>query len=113
MALDTWTSKQHRDAFFVDLRDLLAKYPNIAGHMAREYENDPTNPAWSPDESYDRFNPRSPMIVQGIVLIVSHANLEHYEDVATLSPFEQSTFMTQGLLSKASSSWGLDPIEFD
>lgn len=114
MAVDVWASKQHRDAFFADLRELMARYPCIANGMAREYDSDPTNSKWSGDDNgYDRFNPKSPMILQGVVVIVSHANLEHFEDMVTLVPYEQSGFMTQGMLTKASSCWGLDPIDID
>lgn len=41
------------------------------------------------------------MFLQGVVVIVSHANMEHYEDLDVLTPYEQSGFLTTGMLSRA------------
>ena len=103
MDTQIWDSKQQRDQFFQELRDLLAKYPNIALNQRREYERRPELLAdyEVEDDGYPRWDPESPMILHGIVLLVNHSNLEHFEDLQLLIPFEQSNYHTVGMLSNA------------
>lgn len=108
--MDTiWANKQQREEFFTKLRAVLDEYPNISQRMIHSYQDDPTHACWDHGaEGYVAFDPSSPMFLQGVVLIVTHANLEHYEDLDVLAPYEQSNFMTLGLLTKACSIFGIE-----
>lgn len=101
MTAKTWPDKQTRDTFFDELRALIARYPNLSDHMARHYENCPEDHGWDEEDGYPAYDLKSPMFLQGVVVIVSHANMEHYEDLDVLTPYEQSGFMTTGMLSRA------------
>jgi hypothetical protein len=103
MTVNVWPDKRTRDAFFTELRLLVDRYPNLADHMSRDYADDPTDEHWGDEnEDYAKYDPKSPMFLQGIVLVISHTNMEHYEDLTVLDPYEQSSYMTKGILSAAS-----------
>lgn len=105
-----WPNKKIRDEFFEELRALLEKYPNISNHMIRMYDEDPTNACWSPSDGYPIFDPNSPIFLQGVVIVVSHSNMEHYEDLSILEPYDQSHFLSGGILNRASVIYGPDDV---
>lgn len=103
--VDVWNNKQQRAEFFAELSTLLEKYANIAENMARNYTADPTA-GWDPE-----YDPTSPVIVRGIVIVITHANMENFEDLQILEPYDQSHYLTAGMLGRASSIYGLDEVE--
>lgn len=97
-----WPTKQVRDNFFEELRALIERYPTLADRMARSYAEDPADLAWGEiGDGYPAYDPASPMFLQGIVVLVSYCNLEHFENLTILDPFEQSHYMTAGMVDKA------------
>lgn len=100
MTVEVWPNKEKRDQFFDELRALIARYPNIGDHMAREYAEDPTSFDTMPD-SYPTYNSESPVYLEGIIVIVTHANMENFETLAVLEPYSQSHYLSNGMLSRA------------
>lgn len=111
MTTQTWPNRQVHEQFFDELRALLERYPNITDRMIMDYEDNPSNPHWSHDGGYDHFSPKSPTFLQGVIVLVSYSNMEHYEDLNVLEPYEQSSFMSVGMLSRASSGYGLPDLD--
>lgn len=109
MDVDVWVNKKQREEFFEELRALIQKYPNIGDHMKREYAEDPTDSAWD-ITGYVSFDPSAPTVLQGVVLLISHTNLDGFEDLQVLEPFDQSHYFTSGMLTRADSMYGLDGI---
>lgn len=97
--VDQWPNEAIREEFFGKLRQLIAEYPNLADRMARDEAESgicDCDPAQHP-----KFDPSSPVYLQGLVLVISHANMDHFEDISILAPPGQSTFMTKGLIASA------------
>lgn len=105
-----WPDKQKRDEFFDELRALLNKYPNLANYQARKYAFDAANME-APGDGYPVYDPASPMFLQGVVVLLTHSNMENYEDLQILDPYEQSHYLTVGMLSRASTEFGFEDIE--
>lgn len=99
MATD-WPSKEKKNEFFEDLRALIAKHPNLADRMARENAEVPIC-IEEHDDGTDQYDPDSPVLLEGIVVLLSFTNLERYENLIILDPYEQSSFMTNGMLNRA------------
>lgn len=95
-----WSSKEQRDAFFSELRELIGRYQNIGDWQFRKYNEDPEGYP-EPDDGYPSFDPNSPMFLHSIVLIVTHTNMENWENLLLLDPFEQSMYATIGLVASA------------
>lgn len=99
MTVGPWPDKATWDNFFDDFRALLEKYPMIGNRMARGYAEDECT--CEPEADFPKYDPNSPVFMQGVVIIVSHSNMDGFEDLSILEPFEQSTYLTAGLLSRA------------
>lgn len=102
-AMPAWPNKQTRDQFFAEFKELLEKYPHL-----KSTEDAPERFGEDMEDGYPEFDPASPLILQGIVVILSYSNLEHFEDIQILDPFEQSFYMSYGLLARAGAIFGLD-----
>jgi hypothetical protein len=94
---DAFVDKDIREQFFNELRELVGRYPSLANRMARGYEEC----LLSHDHDDGEYDPKSPTFLQGIVLLVSHTNMDHYEDMSVLDPMEQSAYLTRGMLHAA------------
>lgn len=96
MPFDT---KARRIEFFDRLDQLLNDYPELQTRMLRSYEEDPADEHWISQE--ENFDPQSPTLRTGLVLVIAHANMQMWEDVTFLEPPNQSRFLTAGLLTNA------------
>lgn len=101
MNVAPWPNRKIREDFFAELKVLLDKYPHLGAMDIREVDDEDDI-----DEGYPAFDPNSPMILQGVVLVLSYSNLEHYENIQILTPFEQSYYMSCGLLTRADTLMG-------
>ena len=95
-----WESKEQRDSFFADLRELINKYPNIGTYILRKYQEEPED-FGRKEDGYPYFDPESPMFLNSIVVIVTHTNLHNWEDLLVLDPMEQSLYTTTGVVAAA------------
>lgn len=102
-SVPAWPNKQTRDQFFAEFKELLEKYPHL-----KSTDDAPERFGEDVVDGYPEFDPTSPLILQGVVIILSYSNLEHFENIQILNPFEQSFYMSYGLLNRASTLFGLD-----
>lgn len=94
-------TRSRRSQFFDRLRSLIDEFPEITDRQRRQWEHDPHDEHWQAENGYPAFDPKAPIAVEGILLIVSCRNLDGYENIAFIEPHEQSHFMTKGLLAEA------------
>jgi len=92
--------EERRIEFFDRLSDLLDDFPELQTRMQRSHQNDPSDDHWY-DEDGEDFDPQSPTLRTGIVLVIAHANMQMWEDISFLEPPHQSRFLTVGLLTEA------------
>lgn len=100
---EIWPNTARRDEFFQRLAALIDEFPEISSFLRRAYEAShfdgiDIEPEWA-------YNPESPTIIQGLVLIVSTTNMEMWEDVMVMDPTRQSQYLTEGLLNAAQRMW--------
>jgi hypothetical protein len=87
-----------RNRFWDELSELLDRYPSIVeGFIEACKENADVDDL----VPFDEF---SPVVRNGIVLIMAFRNLDNHESLLTLDPMQQSEYMTQGMLSVAADS---------
>lgn len=99
---DLFPDRATQDRFFVELRELIERYPSIGGRMAATFEGDPDAEWAAPCDSYHKgFDPASPMLCDGLIVIVSHRNLDGFEDMSVIRPRETSHYQDLGLLHAA------------
>ena len=88
---------QERDEFWARIDSVIADYPSLLNGLDAIYEGD--------DDSYgDVYNPMSPKVVTGRVLILGCANLENWESFIVIDPQDQSVFIKDGLIANAASN---------
>ena len=96
-----WESKDQRDSFFADLRELIGKYPNLGTYIFRKYQENPEE-FGEQEDGYPYFDPDSPMFLNSLVLLITHTNVHNWEDLLVLDPMEQSLYTTIGLVDASS-----------
>lgn len=101
-----WPKVARRNEFFAKLEALIDEYPELTDSMSRQYKLDPSGPYWEAQDDEPKYDPTSPVMVTGIVLVVSTTNTEGWEDIIVTEPFRQSSFMTHGLIGEALSFTG-------
>ena len=84
--------RKTRDAFWHDIREVIDRYPSIIDNLDAMLEGDE-------DGEGIPYDSASPKLIDGLVLIISIRNLDGWESSCTLDPYEQSAYMTQGLLN--------------
>jgi hypothetical protein len=99
--VSAFVTPARRGEFFDKLDALLNEFPEIESRMKRSYAEDPTDPYWTDDEEHQEFDPASPVVRTGIVLVLAHSNMQQWEDISWLDPLTQPHFMTKGLLATA------------
>ena len=104
--VSTWPKIARRNEFFDRLSALMDEYPELTNQMSRQYAVDPSAPYWELRDDEPAYDPASPVMVTGIVLIISTSNTEGWEDVTVTEPFRQSSFLTHGLIGEALSFTG-------
>jgi len=91
-----------QDRFFSELRELIDRYPSIGGRMAATAADDPGADWALPVPGYHSgFDPSAPMLLEGIVLVVSHRNIDGFEDLSVIRQRESSHYHDLGLLTAA------------
>jgi hypothetical protein len=76
-----------RKEFHEKLVALIGEYPELAV--------DPL------EDEYEGFDPESPRMLQGHVLVLSYENLDGYGQLLWSAPFDQNYYQTLGMLAKA------------
>lgn len=87
-------NKQRKEKFFDRLNELISEYPEIISPYEDEDDDDH-------DEDCD-FDPNSPKVVTGMVLLITTNDLNNYETLFFEKPLEQSHFHTVGMVKAAS-----------
>lgn len=77
-----------QDAFFDALEGLIAEYPEITN-------GDPDDLA---DEITDGFDPSSPKMLAGLVLLLATNNVDGWSELTVLRPRNQLHYFTTGML---------------
>jgi hypothetical protein len=91
-----------QDRFFAELRELIERFPSIGGRMAATFAADPSADWAQPVEGHHAvFDPASPMLCDGLVVIVSHRNLDGFEEMSVIRQRESSHYHDLGLLTAA------------
>ena len=101
-----WPKRQRQDEFFARLEALMSEYPEITNVMSRQYALDPADSMWESTNDQPGYDPSSPVMVTGIVLIVTSTNTEGWEDMTVSEPYQQSIYMTHGIIGEALSITG-------
>lgn len=97
MTAPIWPDGQRRQEFFARLEHLIQQYPELTNILQREHALDPCSSYWDCADGTS-FDPNCPNVVQGIVLLISTANLDGWEDFVITDPAPQSQYMTNGML---------------
>ena len=87
-----WKDNDRRAEFFARLEELIGEYPELLG---------PQDPDDIVDEVVDGYDPKSPKIRTGIVLVLAYGNLDYWDELVPTSPLAQSHYMTIGMLHQA------------
>ena len=99
-----WPSKSRRDDFFERFRSLIDDFPELAKASTEFQElqyGSPDEKLEDAELGYPSFDAAVPNAVHGIVVILHWRNLDGYEDSMVLEPWEQSEYLTEGLISDA------------
>ncbi len=97
----TWPDRSRHVEFFDEIRAVIERYPELSNHMKRMWEDDPTASYWDFGRGYPAYDPDDPHFLQGIVILVSFANMANFQDMGVLQPVGQSHYMTMGMLIEA------------
>lgn len=99
---DLFPDRATQDRFFTELRDLIDRYPSIGGRMSATAADNPDAEWAAPQPGWHNgFDPSSPMLLEGLVLVVSHRNLDGFEDLSVIRQRESSHYQDLGLLTAA------------
>ena len=101
-----WLSTKRRDEFFSRLDQLILEYPELHSVMAREYSADPASDYWDSECDIPNYNPEAAVFQQGVVLLISTANVDNWEDLIITEPTRQSQYMTAGMVHAAMNVMG-------
>lgn len=101
-----WLSTKRRDEFFAKLDKLILEYPELHNVMAREYSADPCADYWDSECDIPNFDPNAAVFQQGVVLLISTANVDNWEDLIITEPTRQSQYMTAGMVQAAMNVMG-------
>ena len=82
------TDERHKE-FFARLEDLVAQYDELALPSIDLCED--------PD-----FDPAAPKMIDGMVVVICYKNIQGFEELMTIAPLHQNSYLTIGLLSEAS-----------
>jgi hypothetical protein len=85
MSLDT----DERNKFHEELAELIAKYPGLSNEP--EYHED----------CDCGFDPDSPKMLTGVLLVLSYQNMDAYNELFWTDPLHQSHFTSVGLAAAA------------
>jgi len=86
--MDLHEYNERRKEFHEKLVALLSDYPEIATDMLDLDE-------------IEGFDPNSPRVLQGHVLVVAYENLDVYGQLLWSAPYDQNYYQTLGMLQKA------------
>lgn len=86
-----WRDVDRQQAFFAKLEGLLSEFPEIVDRDVEELT----------DEILDGYDPSSPKMLTGLVVLVAHDNLADWSEMTVLHPRQQSHYMTTGMLHQA------------
>lgn len=87
-----WKDEERRTEFFARLEHLLGDYPELLGPQDQED---------IVDEVLNGYDPNTPKLCNGIVLVLAYGNLDHWDELVTTQPKAQSHYMTIGMLHQA------------
>jgi hypothetical protein len=95
--------RERRDEFWSLLRLLIEKFPEMLDGLDKVYEDDLRE---EDIEHYEiqrgkKYDSSSPKFMSGMVLVCQVMNLDNDESMFVISPFEQSEYLTAGLLAMA------------
>ena len=83
-----------RNEFINEINEVIDRYPLLGDPPCTSEEGDH-------HEHYKDFDPHSPKIVEGFVLLVGYQNIEGFGQLFTYHPNTQPYYMTLGLVTKA------------
>lgn len=86
-----WKDDARHESFFAAVEALLDEYPELAAGDDDE----------EVDAILDGYDPASPKVVSGIVVLVAHGNLDGWSELTYTAPPHQSHYLTVGMLYKA------------
>jgi hypothetical protein len=96
-------TQERREEFWARLNAVFDDFPELRSGLKKSYgDQDALDDGDSMlMDMLGPFDETAPTFVDGMVLVLSIRNTQHYENMCVLEPKTQSSYMTAGLLNQA------------
>lgn len=84
-----------RDEFWADINEVMARFPEVGRLPDSSFTDE------DKDNGGNYFDPSSPCMIDGMVIVYSVRNLQGFEMLVVSDPTAQSQFVTKGLIASA------------